>query len=117
METKERLEVLREAVGEIKCSSADTRNTLVAHDPIDKLIAMSRVDTQPVPKDLRQQMIQRIQSAPESDVVLLHDIWLSAAKDRLWQEIQQNATAEQEAGKLDDVPDLVRRYRARHTSA
>lgn len=37
--TKEWLEVLREAVGEIKCSSADTRNTLVAHDPIDKLIA------------------------------------------------------------------------------
>lgn len=78
---------------------------------------MSKVDIQPVPKDLRQQMIQRIQSAPESDVVLLHDIWLSAAKDRLWQEIQENAAAEQEAGKLDEVPDLVRRYRARHASA
>ncbi len=62
-------------------------------------------------------MIQRIQSAPEPDLVLLHDIWLSAAKDRLWQEIQQDATAEQEAGNLDQVPDLVRRYRARHASA
>jgi len=78
---------------------------------------MSSPNTRPVPKDLRQQMIQRIQSAPESDVVLLHDIWLSAAKDRLWQEIQQDATAEQEAGKLDPVPDLVLRYRARNRAA
>ncbi len=78
---------------------------------------MSSSITQPIPKDLRQQMIQRIQSAPEQDLVLLHDIWLSAAKERLWQEIQQDATAEQEAGKLDQVPDLVRRYRARHESA
>ncbi len=103
--------------GAIRCSVTHDRITLVAHDRRDRLNAMSRTDTQPVPKDIRQQMIQRIQSAPESDVVLLHDIWLSAAKDRLWQEIQQNATAEHEAGKLDDVPDLVRRYRARHTSA
>ncbi len=58
-------------------------------------------------------MIQRIQSAPEQDVVLLHDIWLSAEKERLWHTIQQDATAEQEAGKLDQVPDLLRRYRAR----
>jgi hypothetical protein len=101
----------------MRCSPTDAGITLVAHDPSDKLTAMSRVDTQPVPKDLRQQMIQRIQSAPESDVVLLHDIWLSAAKDQLWQEIQENATAEQEAGKLDEVPDLVRRYRTRHASA
>ncbi|MDI1311217.1 hypothetical protein [Prosthecobacter sp.] len=77
---------------------------------------MSNTITQPVPKDLRQQMIQRIQSAPETDVLLLHEIWLSAAKDRLWQEIQQDATVEQEAGKLDQVPDLVRRYRARHAA-
>lgn len=103
--------------GRIKCGFSHARISLVAHVRRDRLIAMSRTDTQPVPKDIRQQMIQRIQSAPESDVVLLHDIWLSAAKDRLWQEIQENATAEHEAGKLDDVPDLVRRYRARHTSA
>jgi hypothetical protein len=92
-------------------------STLVVHDPSDKFQAMSNAITQPIPKDLRQQMIQRIQSAPEQDVVLLHDIWVSAAKERLWQEIQQDATAEQEAGKLDQVPDLVRRYRARHESA
>lgn len=78
---------------------------------------MNNTIIQPVPKDLRQQMIQRIQSAPETEVLLLHDIWLSAAKDRLWQEIQQDATAEQAAGKLDQVPDLVRRYRARHAAA
>jgi len=92
-------------------------STLVVDDPRDKLKVMSSATTQPIPKDLRQQMIQRIQSAPEQDVVLLHDIWLSAAKERLWQEVQQDATAEQEAGKLDQVPDLVRRYRARHESA
>ncbi len=90
---------------------------LVAHDPSDKLETMSSTITQPIPKDLRQQMIQRIESAPEQDVVLLHDIWLSAAKDRIWQEIQQDAAGEKEAGKLDQVPDLVRRYRARHASA
>lgn len=78
---------------------------------------MSNSITQPIPKDLRQQMIQRIQSAPEQDVVLLHDIWLSAAKDRLLQEIKQDATAEQQEGKLDQVPDLVRRYRARNEPA
>jgi len=92
-------------------------STLVVLEPSDTLKTMSSAFTQPIPKDLRQQMIQRIQSAPEQDVVLLHDIWLSAAKERLWQEVQQDATAEQEAGKLDQVPDLVRRYRARPESA
>ena len=58
-------------------------SALVVHDPSDKLEPMSSAPTQLIPKDLRQQMIQRIQSAPEQDVVLLHDIWLSAAKKRL----------------------------------
>jgi len=60
---------------------------LGVHDPSDKLKTMSSAIDQPIPKDLRQQKIQRIQSAPEQDVVLLHDIRLPAAKERLWQEV------------------------------
>ena len=78
---------------------------------------MSNAITQPVPKNLRQQMVERISTAPEEDVVFVHDLLLFAEKQRLWKQIQVDAEAEQAAGKLDNIPELVRQYRNRNKAA
>ena len=43
---------------------------------------------QPIPKNLREQMVQRMQGATEEDLVFAYEIMLMAEKDRLWKEIQ-----------------------------
>jgi hypothetical protein len=78
---------------------------------------MSTTAAQPVPKNLRQQMVARISTAPEEDVVFVHDLLLIAEKQRLWKQIQTDAEAEQAAGKLDNIPELVRQYRNRNKAA
>ena len=72
---------------------------------------------QPIPKDLRQQMMNRIEVASEDDLVFVNRLFLLAEKDRLWKEIQEDAAAERAAGKLDNIPELVRQYRARNKTA
>ncbi len=66
----------------------------------------------PIPKNLREQVIERVAAAPDEDVLFLHDVLLFAEKDRLWREIQEDAKAERAQGRLDNVPELIRRYRA-----
>ena len=78
---------------------------------------MSTLLTQPVPKDIREQMIRRIQTAPEDVVVMVHDVLLQIEKDSLWQKIQRNAAEESRDGKLDRVGELIREYREARRSA
>lgn len=82
-----------------------------------KIDFMSAITDQPIPKNLRQQMVERISTAPEEDVVFVHDMLLIAEKERLWKKIQNDAEAEQAAGKLDNIPELVRQYRNRNKAA
>ncbi len=69
--------------------------------------------SQTIPKDLREQMLERLATASEEDLVLVHEILLHAEKDRLWHEIQADAEAEQKAGKWDRLPEIIREVRAR----
>lgn len=73
--------------------------------------------SEPIPKDLREQMMKRVETASEEDLVLVNQLFLLAQKDRLWKEIQQDAAAEKDAGKLDNIPDLIRQYRANNKAA
>lgn len=68
---------------------------------------------QPIPKDLREQMIKRMQSATDEDLVFAYEVMLFAEKERVWKEIQKEADAEAAAGLHDLLPDLIRQYRAR----
>jgi len=75
---------------------------------------MSTNTTQPVPKDLREQMVQRMQVAAEEDLLFAYEIMLMAEKNRVWKQIQSEADAEAAAGLHENLPELIRQYRMRN---
>jgi len=66
---------------------------------------MSTQLTQPVPKDLRAQMIRRLETAPEDVVLMVHNVLLQIEKESLWQKIQKNASEEAQEGKSVIAPE------------
>lgn len=72
---------------------------------------------QPVPHNLRELMISFIQSAPEEQLPELNKRLLIAERDRLWSEVQAQAQADADAGKYENVPEMVREYRARNKAS
>ena len=75
---------------------------------------MSTNTTQPVPKNLREQMVQRMQVAAEEDLVFAYEIMLMAEKNRVWKQIQSEADAEAAAGLHENLPELIRQYLMRN---
>lgn len=69
---------------------------------------------QPIPLDLREQMIKRMQSAPDEDLIFAYEVMLFAEKERVWKQIQNEAEAEAAKGLHDRLPDLIRQYRTRN---
>ena len=78
---------------------------------------MSTLLTQPGPKDIREQMIRRLETASEDVVLLVHDVLLQIEKEKLWQKVQNNALEDARKGKLDRVSEIVQNYRATRRSA
>jgi len=78
---------------------------------------MSTLLTQPRPKDIREQMIRRLETASEDVVLLVHDVLLQIEKEKLWQKVQNNALEDAREGKLDRVSEIVQNYRATRRSA
>jgi len=72
---------------------------------------MSTSVDQPVPKDLRAQMLKRIESMPDDDVTDLYELILLQEKLRLRREISAEAEREQAGGLWADLPEFVRAYR------
>ena len=73
---------------------------------------MSISTTQPVPKDLREQMVKRISVMPEDEVVELYDLLLLTEKIRVRREISDQADQENARGLWTNLPEIVRAYRA-----
>jgi len=73
---------------------------------------MSAFSAQPVPKDLREQMLKRIAAMSEQDVAELYELVLLNEKLRLRREISEQADQENAAGLWTDLPELIRAYRA-----
>lgn len=72
--------------------------------------------TMPIPKNLREQLVTKVQTLPEKYLALMHGAWLDAESVRLLDEM--NAQAEEESeGKWDNLPELIREYRDRRTAA
>jgi hypothetical protein len=78
---------------------------------------MSTLLNQPVPKNIREQMIRRMETAPEDVVLLVHDVLLQIEKENLWQKIQGNASEDAKSGKLDRVGEIIQNYRDTRRSA
>jgi hypothetical protein len=69
---------------------------------------------QPVPKNLREQMVNFISNAPEEQLPDLHIRLLIAERDQLWKEIGEQAQSDFESGKLEGVDESIREYRRRN---
>ena len=61
-------------------------------------------------------MANFIASAPEEDLPDIHKRLLIAERDRLWADVQTQAQSDSDAGKYENVPELIREYRSRNRS-
>jgi hypothetical protein len=68
---------------------------------------MTTIPPQPIPRNLREQMIQRVQSMPEDQVAEL----LLQEKLSLLDKISDGAEREQAEGKWQDLPEFIHAYR------
>ena len=73
--------------------------------------------SQPIPKNLREQLVEKVQSVPEKYLALLYEAWLDTETVRLLDEMNEQAEREQASGKWDNLQDLIREYRARRQLA
>lgn len=78
---------------------------------------MSTLPNQPVPKNIREQMIRRMETAREDVVLLVRDVLLQIEKENLWQKIQGDASEDAKGGKLDRVAEIIPNYRDTSRSA
>lgn len=75
---------------------------------------MTSTVPQPVPKNLREQILNFISIVPEERLPDLHMRLLVAERDKLWKEIGEQARADFEAGRFEGVEESVREYRNRN---
>ena len=70
-----------------------------------------------MPKNLREQLVEKVKSIPEKYLALLHEAWLDAETVRLLDEMNAQAEREQSEGNWDNLPELIKQYRERRKSS
>jgi hypothetical protein len=64
------------------------------------------------PQKLRPEIIQRIEAMDDESLLLLHRLLLLIEKERLWHELSAETETDRRSGKLDRLPDIIRKARA-----
>ena len=64
------------------------------------------------PKKLRPEIIQRIESMDDENLLVLHRVLLIVEKERLWRELSAEPEQDRVSGKLDRLPEIIRQARA-----
>jgi hypothetical protein len=75
---------------------------------------MSAISDQPVPKNLREQMVKRVSGVPDPDSLELYELSSLLQQLRLRSERTEEAEKEQARGLWQDLPELIRAYRDRN---
>ena len=65
----------------------------------------------PPPKDLRPDLIRRIESMADNELQFVHAVLLQAEKDRLWAEISAEAEENRLAGVFERLPEVIGQVR------
>ena len=78
---------------------------------------MATILPQPMPKNLREQMIHRVQEMPDEQVAELYEMLLLQEKLSLLDKMSESAEREQAQGKWQDLPEFIHAYRSRRKSA
>jgi len=68
---------------------------------------------QPIPKNLKQQLVRSLDSFEEPELVFVHRVILEVEKRRLWKKISERAEIDRLAGKWDDLDEVIRDVRAK----
>jgi len=61
---------------------------------------------------LRPELMQRIHAMDDESLLLLHRLLLHVEKEHLWHELSAEAETERRSGKLDRLPEIIRKARA-----
>jgi len=64
------------------------------------------------PKKLRPEIIKRIETMDDENLLLLHRVLLIVEKERLWRELSAEAEQDRRSAKLDRLPEIIREARA-----
>lgn len=75
---------------------------------------MSANTKTPIPKNLREQVIERVSEMSDDEVLRLHELMVLNEKLRLRDEISEQAEQERAAGKWDNLAELIQAYRSRN---
>jgi hypothetical protein len=78
---------------------------------LDTFIPMTTFEQ--VPKNLREQMVERIAAMSERDVAELYELWLLKEKMDVRREMSDQAEQEESTGAWEKLLELVREYRSR----
>lgn len=64
-----------------------------------------------LPKNLRPDLIRRIESMHDDELQLVHSVLLHAEKQRLWSEISASAEEERISGIFEKLPEIIKQAR------
>ena len=64
------------------------------------------------PKNLRPEIIQRVEAMDDDSLLVLHKILLIVEKERLWRELSAEAEQDRCSGKFEQLPEIIRQVRA-----
>jgi len=63
------------------------------------------------PEKLRPDLIERIEAMDDESLLFLHRVLLIVEKEKLWRELSAEAEEDRRSGKLDRLPEIIRRAR------
>ena len=63
------------------------------------------------PKNLRPQIIQRVEAMDDESLLVLHRILLIVEKEQLWRELSAEADQDRCSGKFARLPEIIRQAR------
>ena len=65
----------------------------------------------PEPKKLRTELVRKVESMSDEDLVFLHRILLQVEKERLWKELSSEVEEDWQTGRYDNLDELIRQVR------
>ncbi len=63
------------------------------------------------PKKLRPELVRKVESMPDEDLMFLHRILLQVEKERLWRELSSEIEEDWQKGRYDNLDGIIRQVR------
>ena len=67
--------------------------------------------TIPIPRDLRPQLVERLEHLDEAGLLFVHNVLLQAEKEQLWRELPEDIETDRQNGAMDRLPEIIEKVR------